>query len=206
MSWSQERENDRRKEQAIIEEQKNLEAFGNYCKGRKQVIHRKISEENGVSVLVRLVFTEENSHLNLWHFSADRLFEYFGKEPNICARLGVKILEGVFPGKYIKEEKRREYEVLRFAMCTKEGRTLIPEVDARFELVIGQTGKKDRAPWPPTFSRWMSRSSVHIADRVTGEILAEDTMYFLGRDTGVGGCPNAMEQLSDLLVAVFGHQ
>lgn len=189
----------RRMEQEKAGAQKNLEAFGNYCRGRKPIVHSKSYEEDGVSLLVR---TEKDFK----SINTDLLFEYFGKNPDLCARSGVKTLENIHNIAYLKDKIGYEAEVRRYAMCTNERRTVVPEVQSRFELVLGQTVSKDPVPragaghwW------WMSRSSVQIIDRLTGKILAEDTMYFLEHETGVGGCPEGLSQLSNLVAEVFGR-
>lgn len=200
---SKEMRNARIADEVKAGQQKNLEAFGNYCKERKRIVHSKGPQEGGVSLLVRI---EKDFTGVRWQFNAYPLFEYFGKHPNVCGQTGVKVLEGLYDGAYSKERNGYEKEVRRYAMCTNERWAVIPEVQSRFELVLGQTGSKDSVPWGGAGSRWMSKSSVQIVDRLTGKILAEDTMYFLRYDTGEGGCPEGISQLSDLLAEVFGRQ
>jgi hypothetical protein len=131
-------------------------------------------------------------------------------------------LKGTF-SKYIGKEEGYENELRSYFICKHTAKVydpleeVIPDVDSRFELVLGQTGSKDSVPfsslyaprgngfwWP--YDSWMSNSSIQIVDRLTGEILAEDTMYFLEGKTGVGGCLDGMEQLSNLLIEVFDRQ
>ncbi len=188
-----------RMKQAKAGNQKNLEAFGNYCRGRKLIVHSKSYEEDGVSLLVR---TEKDFK----SINADLLFKYFEKHPDLCARSGVKTLENIHNVASLKDKNGYETEVHRYAMCTSERPTVVPEVQSRFELVLGQTVSKDPVPragagrwW------WMSRSSVQIVDRLNGKILAEDTIYFLDHETGVGGCPEGVSQLSNLVAEVFGR-
>lgn len=195
--------NARIKEEVKVGEQRNLEAFGNYCKGRTRIVHSRAPQQDGVSLSVRI---EKNFTGVQWEFNAYPLFEYLGNKRDLCARTGVTVLEGVYDGAYSKERNGYEKEVRRYAMCTKDKWTVTPEIQSRYELVLGRTGHKDPVPWGGEGGRWMSNSSIQIVDRLTGNVLAEDTMYFLRYDTGKGGCPAGMEQLSDLLAEVFGRQ
>jgi len=191
-------------EEVRVGEQKNREAFADYCKGRKQIVYSKASlQDGGASLLVRMEkgFTGVN-----WKFNAYPIFEYLAKNPDLCARAGIKTLEGFYDGAYSKEKNGYEKEVRRYVMCSNEKWAVVPEALSRFELVLGQTGRKDSVPWGGEAGRWMSTSSVQIVDRLTGKVMAEDTMYFLRYDSGEGGCPEGMSQLSGLLTAVFGHQ
>jgi hypothetical protein len=201
--------NKRFEEERRARGQRNIEVFSEYCKGRKQVIHGKAFSENGVSLVVRI---EKGFTGYTVDFTVNQLFYYLGKRPELCARTGVKVLEGVFD-RYSVEKKRREKEVVRYSLCTSEKMTVVPEVQSKYELVLGQTGSKKTiywgagSPYPNGKSiGQMSNSSIQIVDRSTGEVLAEDAMYFLRDEgTGVGGCPEGMDQLSDLLVKVFGR-
>jgi hypothetical protein len=190
-------------EELRVGEQRNLEAFGKYCTGRTPIVHSRAPQQDGVSLAVRI---EKNFTGVQWKFNAYPLFEYLGNKRDLCSRTGVTVLEGVYDGAYSKEKNGYEKEVRRYAVCTKDKWAVIPEIQSRYELVLGRTGRKDPVPWGGEGGRWMSNSSIQIVDRVTGNILAEDTMYFLRYDTGEGGCPAGLEQLSNLLVEVFGRQ
>ena len=184
-------------------EQRNREAFAEYCKSRKRAVYSKASsQEGGAAILVRVEtgFYGDNSQ-----FSADRISYYLGKNPDLCVRTGVETLEGIFKGAYSKKTNGYEIEVRRYS-CSKGNWVVVPEALSRFELVLGQAGGIDLAPWHGQgVGRWMATSSVRIVERLTGEIVAEDTMYFLNGVSGEGGCPEGMSQLSELLAEVFGH-
>lgn len=187
-----------------VGKEKNLEAFSNYCKKRNQIVHSKVVQEDGdISIAVRI---EKNFTGVPWQFNAYPLFDYLYKHKELCARTGVKVLEGIYDGAYSKEKNGYEKEVRRYSLCTNEKWTVVPEAQSRYELVLGQNGGKDPVPWGGEGGRWMSNSSVQIIDKLTGKTLAEDTMYFLRYDTGEGGCPSGMRQLTDLLVKVFGRE
>jgi hypothetical protein len=195
--------NERIMEETKVGEQRNLEAFGNYCKGRQRIVHSRAPQADGASLVIRI---EKGFTGVAWQFNAFPLFEYLGRKRDTCARTGVNVLEGVYDGAYSKEKNGYENEIRRYALCTDEKWAVVPDVQSRFELVLGKTGSKDSVPWGGEGGRWMSNSSVQIVDRLTGNILAEDTIYFLRYDTGEGGCPSGMDQLSSLLAEVFGHQ
>ncbi len=182
-------------------EQKNLNAFGAYCKARKQIIHTKVKPENDVALAVRI--DKEFTGIN-WQFNAYPIFEHMHRNLNMCEKTGVKILEGAYDGLYSAEKRGYEPEVRRYLACTKENWTVVNEFQSRYELRLGEASRKDPVPWGSAGGRWMSASSMRIIDRTTGAVLAEDTMYFLRYETGVGGCPSGIAQLSELMTGVFG--
>lgn len=182
------------------EKQSDLDAFGKYCKGRVRTIHVRNPQDGGVSVFVRLT-KDFPGTVNDY-----RLFLYLGKKRELCARTGVKTLEGLSDGAYSREKQGYEKEVRRYAMCTGEKWKIVPEVTSRYELVLGQKTQEVTSPWGVQHGSWMSSSSIQLIDRSTGIVLAEDVMYFHRYETGEAGCPEGTEQLANLLLEVFGNQ
>ncbi|MES2279774.1 MAG: hypothetical protein V4573_04075 [Pseudomonadota bacterium] len=181
-------------------QKKNLDAFTEYCKAREKIVHAKVKPVDDVSLAVRIDrnFTGANSQ-----FNAHALFEYMGRNPDACKKIGLKSLEGGYR-LYSAEKKGYEPEVRRYLACTREKWTVIDKSESRYELVLGETSKKEPVLWREKGGRGMATSSVRILDRSTGVVLAEDTMYFLGHDTGEAGCPSGLPQLSELISGVFG--
>jgi hypothetical protein len=174
-----------------VGQQKNREAFGVYCKDRKRVVYHKVKEKNGASLAVRIDKNLTGGDVN---WNAYRIFEFIHREQGRCFETGVKFMEGIF----------YNGEIRRYSMCTRDKWEVVSKEHSRYELVLGQTGSKERLHGPA--GGQMSKSSVQIIERSTGTVLAEDTMYFLQFDTGEGGCPSGLEQLSDLIVEVFGRK
>lgn len=181
------------------EKERSLGAFAGYCQGRKRALHGKAFQEGGVSLVVRI---ERDFTGRAGKYSADSLSGYLHYRPDLCKRTGVKFIEGIYEGGYsLRNGYERDAQgVHRFSVCEDAHWIASTFVQAKYELVLGRSGNKVEVPGT---SSWMSSSSVEIAERSSGRLLAEDTMYFLDNETGESGCPSGMEQLSELLVDVF---
>lgn len=181
-------------------EQKNLDAFGTYCKARQKTIHSKVKPPGDISLAVRI---DKNFTGIKWQFNAYPISRHMQRNPDACEKTGVKTLEEIYDGAYSEEKKKYEREIRRYSMCTSEKWTVTAESQSRYELVLGETSRTDPVPWGGSDGRRMSASSVRIIDRSTGEVLAEDTMYFLNYGNGEAGCPSGLPQLSALVTEVF---
>ena len=199
-------------------EAKNKEAFSEYCKSRQRNIYSKVigdktdtdSNLDETAISVRI---DENFNGRLYDFTADKIASFMQMRNFECSRSTVRYLEGRFRGKYMKDNEEYEIEYQRYGVCNKSEKSVVDEITARYELVLGTSGSAERVPWEqpgiekfPELRQWMTTSSVHIVDRFNGSILADDSMYFLNKKTGSGSCPSGDTQLAELIYEVFSSQ
>jgi hypothetical protein len=157
-------------------------AFSAFCQGRRRVVHAAAAAPVGATLRVRAL----PGYGDAWWADADaRLGRILKARPAECARIGLDHLEGT-PG------------LCRAARPDEPAAPRPPP--ARYELALGETNEKvDWKEW----GGWMTSSSIRIRDLATGAVLAQDTVYYLGLDTGVHGCPGATDQILSLLAEVF---
>ncbi len=201
--------NNRRNSRILAEteagEKANEQAFSQYCKDRQRRVFATAHPETGRQEGDRAVYVRFDSNFTAGStpFKAGNIAYYLQLNPTKCVQTGLLALEGQYDGAYV-EGKGRTPEIRRYDACTKDQGKIVPAAKARYELVLGETGRKDKVPWGGAGGRWMSRTSVRVVDRKDASTLAEDTLYFLRYESGVGGCPKAEEQLVELLSSVFG--
>lgn len=185
-------------------EKANEQAFSRYCKDRQRKVLKTAPPKASHPEKDRAVYVrfESNFTADKLHFNAGVIAHYLQVNPTKCAQTGLWALEGKYDGAYV-QGKGYTPEIRRYDACAKTQVSVIPTVEARYELVLGETGRKDSVPWGGEWGRWMSRTSVRVVDRQDASTLAEDTLYFLRYESGVGGCPKAQEQLAELLSGVF---
>jgi hypothetical protein len=185
-------------------DKENEQAFTLYCKDRQRKVFATAPLESASRPGDRTVYLKFDSqfraHQN--HLNAGVMASYLQANPARCARTGLLALVGNYHGEYDKDKRDFKPEIRRYDACTKGDGEIVPAAKARYELVLGETVRNDAAPWG---GAWLSRVSVRVVDHSDASTLAEDTLYFLSRDSGVGGCPKAEEQLAELLADVFGR-
>lgn len=187
-------------------ERTNQQAFSQYCKARQRRLVSTVSipasaaqSEATVSVRIDKAFTGLREH-----FNAGQIAIALQRKPASCHQTGLKFIEGQYDGTFIPNQGYAK-EFRRYDACDKSKSQVIEGVNARYELVLGETGTKQPTPWGGDGGRWMSRTSVRIINRESGSLLAEDTMYFLRYETGIAGCPDGGEQISELISSVFAN-
>ncbi|GLR12086.1 hypothetical protein GCM10007907_08760 [Chitinimonas prasina] len=190
---------EREQKESEAGKQKNLEAFGRYCKGGKQVIYDRVPAKEELSIFVRIEKKFMGDEIEWGAHSYD---EYFNAMSDLCKKTGIVYMEGMYSS-YNKAKKGFDIEFRRHPICARAGEEWVvgSEIQSRYELVLGQTGRKDPAPWRGS----LASSSIQIMDRQTGRVLAEDDMYFLSGHPSGADCPWGGGQLSELLVKVFGR-
>jgi hypothetical protein len=183
---------------------RNEQAFSIYCKDRQRRVFAKAPLESAGRQGDRTVYVriEKQFTANRLYFNAGTVAKYLQKNPTTCARTGLLALEGTYEGRYDKEKKSYTPEVKQYDACAKSEGEIVPSAVARYELVLGETGQNGPAPFGKVM---LSRTSVRVVDRKDASTLAEDTLYFLSDSSGVGECPQAEEQLAELLTEVFGQ-
>ncbi len=164
--------NERILEETRNREIQNREAFGKYCKDGKRIIYSRAQHSNDASLVVHI---EKNFNGNKVQFNAFQLFNFMRKNILLCQITGLRSLEGIYDGKYSAEKKGYEKEIRRY-ICTNEKWLVDSEIQSRYELRLGETGRKVPAPSGKGGGHWMADSSIRIVDRSTGQTLAEDTM------------------------------
>ena len=179
--------------------ERNKSAYAAYCQQRDMKIIAKASSSETDTIAIRLA---PGSPVINWRISGYCLAEYFDKNSARCNMLGLRGLEETTE-LFNVETQRPEPENLRFSLCEKPSVTKPSAITSRFEMVIGEQWRKDPAPWDGGGDTWLARSSVRIVDTRTNETLAQDTLHFLRYESGEGGCPVAVEQMADLMLAVF---
>lgn len=179
--------------------ERNKVAYAAYCKQRDLKIAARASPDATDTIAIRLA--PDSPAIN-WRVNAYYLAEYFDENRARCNMLNLRGIEEAMEV-YNVEKKMREPEYRQFALCEKPSVTKLSEVTSRFEMIIGEQWRKDPAPWDGGGDTWLARSSVRIVDTRTNETLAQDTLHFLRYDSGEGVCPVAIEQMADLMLAVF---
>ncbi len=177
----------------------NEEAFSRYCKNRKKTVISRIKPRDGLTIFTRFEskFYGDKSKFNTGYV--------FASHPFLCDATRVAYFEGVYDGKYSPEKKGYEQEIRRYKECKSSEWSVVPDIQSKYEVILGEEGEIARIPWSAGGNR-MSSSSVRIADRLTGETLAEDTVYFLWYGSGEAGCQEGTQQLAELIAEVFSGQ
>jgi hypothetical protein len=193
--------------ESAVGEQANLDAFARYCQNRQRRVLATATVVPGApvahaSLSVRMdpAFTGQ-----IPEFNAGQIAIALQRERGRCGPTGLRFIEGVYSlsgaAQKVTGKSHR-----RFAACQPDQAGRGEEVEAlqaRYELVLGETASKAPVPWGADRGNWMSRSSVRILDRKTGQVLAEDTLHFLRHESGEAGCPEGTEQLAELVRDVF---
>lgn len=187
----------------------NIRAFSDFCKDRKRTIFKRPKDEDEVVLSIRI---EPDFKGQRTDFNAGQIGQYMQtrgrfawKQPDICASSMLRYLEGEYRRKYVAELKGYLPEYRRYALCEKRGWDVQNNISSQYELVLGEFSTTASAPWLQE-QTWLAHSSARIRDRRSGEVLAEDTMYFLRYDSGVGNCPYGLDQLSELITDVFSER
>jgi hypothetical protein len=183
--------------------ERNRVAYAAYCKQRDLRILARVSPDETDTIAIRLA--PDSPAIN-WHVNGYYLAEYLNNNLAHCKTLNLRGVEEATEV-YNVEKKMREPEYRRITLCERPSVTKLTEVTSRFEMLIGEQWRKDPAPWDGGGNNWLARSSVRIVDTRTNETLAQDTLHFLRYESGEGVCPVAIEQMGDLMMAVFsrGH-
>lgn len=188
-------------------EQANQEAFARFCQGGQRRLLATASVAPGaseadatLSVRMEPAFTGQ-----IPAFNAGQIAIALQRARSRCEQTGLRFIEGGYNVvDAVQKGAGKTYR--RFSACqpdqTGSGEG-VEALQARYELVLGETASKAPVPWGADRGNWMSRSSVRILDRETGKVLAEDTLHFLRYESGEAGCPEGSGQLAELVREVF---
>lgn len=170
-------------------------AHSGFCQSRKPLVVSQIKQQSGAavhSVLFRVdsAFTQDQRQLNAAAV-ADRL----QRSPIGCSSTGLSSVESLLPNE--------SGMAIHFPACSgapAEKIKTAPSV-AQYELIVGETVRK---VWTRANSHdAVTAASIRIADRKSDQTLAIDTMYFLNTGSGSTNCPNAEDQLMELIERAF---
>lgn len=176
----------------------NLPAFASYCKTRKHAIysHAHVIENAGLAVRVDdnfkdLGFTGIGSGVENY---TGKIVNLMRDNPDICLRSGIKFIQG----------KYNDRIGGKYSSCDKSEFDETPNLTAKYELVMGKTGRQIFFPANGN-TEFMANASVQVVDLDTGYVLAEDTIYnFSHLEKGMEVCPSTDSQLIALIDDVFG--
>lgn len=185
-------------------EQANRDAFTRYCQVRQRRLLATATVVPGASVADAslLVRMEPAFTGSLPEFNAGQIAIALQRNQDHCGPTGLRFIEGTY--QFSDAAQNGSWKTYRrFAACRPGSGEGVQELQARYELVLGETASKAPVPWGTDRGNWMSRSSVRIRDRNTGQVLAEDTLHFLRYESGVAGCPEGTGQLAELVRNVF---
>jgi len=183
-------------------EAENIEAYAKFCKERNKqtpLIHAKAVIAANAALIVRM--EKHHTTLRLMQNPGYAIAEIMWSRKDLRNQSGVRYFEDLYYKNAYAE-----------ALCNPkycwsvEGwpESHKPVARSQYELILGETGSTMAAPWPQSHPMKLSKSSVRIIDKLTGATLAEDTLYYLGGNTGLNVCPYAPEQMANLLAEVFG--
>ena len=122
--------------------------------------------------------------------------------PSTCAETSVEYVEGPYQGEFNAGKNKYEQENRKFLLCANRPPEIVPNLESRYQLVLGEKAQKDEVPWSNNGQIWMARASVRIVDTADGSTVAEDTVYTL-RYGNEAACPSGPEALAKLIVDVF---
>lgn len=175
-----------------------LQAFASYCKTRKHAIYSHAHAIGNAGLAVSV----DDNFKDLGFTGIDPGVEnYTGKivnlmrgNPEICLRSGIKFIQGKYDNRIGG----------KYSSCDRSEFNKIPNLTARYELVMGKTGRKNFFPSNGN-TEFMANASVQVVDLDTGYVLAEDTIYnFSHLENGMEVCPSTDSQLIALIDDVFG--
>lgn len=198
---------DQRLRESAAGEQANQDAFARFCEGGQRRLLATTAVAPGapeadasLSVRIEPAFTGQ-----IPEFNAGQIAIALQRERGRCGPTGLRFIEGAYHfADAAQKGTGKTYR--RFAACQPDqsgGGEGVEALQARYELVLGETASKAPVPWGADRGNWMSRSSVRMLDRETGKVLAEDTLHFLRYESGGAGCPEGTRQLAELIRDVF---
>ncbi|GAA5159552.1 hypothetical protein [Viridibacterium curvum] len=161
------------------------------CKNRKRTV-RGIGQKTQSGLAI---FYESSKKPDI---NFNRLVAKLTHGNNSCEFTALTFLE-------FKEYKKNNFDYKEEGLfeqkhlCDNPDKYIQKSSTARYELVFGDSIVTS-TPWKGE----VSSVSVRIQDRTTGELVAEDTLYSLGRTSEVGVCPSHQSQLVQLITDVFG--
>jgi hypothetical protein len=158
------------------------------------------------------------------------LAEYCGTKPLIYAEPELEVHEGLrlsygsgFTGRHADIDQQQVAVMLRRASCSiptiayvefvvageKKRVEVCPPNTAvglnqepRFLVLLGESGRRDQLPWGPGGSKSVSKSSVRVHDRKTGNVVSEDVLVFKAF-ASASNCDDPITRLNRLLHETF---
>ncbi|MCX9158580.1 hypothetical protein OPU71_20905 [Niveibacterium sp. 24ML] len=185
-------------------ERSNSVAFARYCAGSNRVVYRRpeISRGDSVSIHFAEPVIWRKTGFNQTLYAPGQLQDYMNRHPSICAATSVEYVEGSYSGAFNAGENRYEQENRKFLLCGDRPPEIVPTLESRYQLVLGEKAQKDEVPWSNNGQLWMAKASVRLVDTTDGSIVAEDTVYTLVHGNEAA-CPSGPEALAKLIVDVF---
>ncbi len=111
------------------------------------------------------------------------------KHKGLCQKIGLKYIEG----------NNYKQQWCKYEVCGSSNGKLVSKITAQYELIIDGSTTTSQMSWDE-----MIKNEIRIVDKKTGDVLAEDIIFFLGTETGKASCPDATDQAIDLIQNVFG--
>lgn len=182
----------------LEDEQRRLTAFRRFCSERRATIHKVLKLDHPVMVEVRLGPRFHGSIYEVNLQAMQRLFQNDACDSEVIAWEA--------SGKLENRDASAETGYRRIATC---GRQLAPEIiekpSAPYVLSLGDLGLSE--PWVDRAANGtrFSSSSARLLDKATGEVLAEDTLYFISKGRLDDACPVPQEQIRALIRGVFAR-
>jgi hypothetical protein len=183
------------------QEQMAWNEFESLCKKYPLVVHGRAQRnaEKYLIVLFDKAFTGGASR-----FNADQLASQIKSDTDFCLKSELTAIEGIYTGEYDKKVGYPK-EVRRYPVCTNTQAISAPDGGPRFELVIGQTRRGGSIAWGAGDGTMLT-SSIKLTDKLTGQLMAEDSMSVFRNKAGEFGCQDGVKQITNLLGEVFARQ